>query len=232
MSKKNGSVTKKAASAASPTKAVVVDRWVGVTEHWSEVPQEHDFPAAALYLSLVCEPTEVRRLVAALKLAPSVRHQAKDLLRASGLALLPVDNAHVASDLAKIRRGERLSPVLLARGDFRRGMPLTIADGYHRVCASYHVNEDADIPCLLVDHKGAAPVPGFRLGSAAAAGSPGAGSPGAGPPGAGPAGAGDAAPPGAAPHDAASPGDGSGGPVSGSDSSGTGTGDTSSRPVA
>ncbi len=105
--------------------------------------------------------------MAALKLAPSVRHQAKDLLRASGLALLPVDNVHVASDLAKINRGEHLSPVLLVRGDFRRGVPLTIADGYHRVCASYHVNEDADIPCLLVDHKVSTALPGFRLGPAA-----------------------------------------------------------------
>jgi hypothetical protein len=146
-----------------PTKPVAVDRWVGVTEHWSEVPQEHDFPSAAAYLSLVCEPTEVRRLIAALKLAPALRHQAKDLLRASGLALLPPENVHVVADLAKIRRGDPLSPVLLVRGDFRRGMKLTIADGYHRICASYHVNEDADIPCLLVDHKGSAPVPGFRL---------------------------------------------------------------------
>jgi hypothetical protein len=141
-----------------------------VTEHWSEVPQEHDYPAAAAYLALVCEPTEVRRLVAALKLAPSVRHQAKDLLRASGLALLPADNVHVESDLAKIKRGEPLSPVLLVRGDFRRGVPLTIADGYHRVCASYHVNEDADIPCLLVDHKVSTAIPGFRLGSVASEG--------------------------------------------------------------
>jgi hypothetical protein len=167
MAKKNGSGTGTKKTASGPGKTVVVDRWVGVTEHWSEVPQDHDFPAAASFLSLVCEPTEVRRLVEALKLAPVVRHQAKDLLRASGLALLEVDNAHVASDLAKIRRGETLSPVLLVRGDYRRAMPLTIADGYHRVCASYHVNEDADIPCLLVDHKGPAPKPGFRLGSAA-----------------------------------------------------------------
>jgi hypothetical protein len=168
MAKKNGTGTKKVA--AGSTKPVVVDRWVGVTEHWSEVPQEHDFPAAAAYLSLVCEPTEVRRLIAALQLAPALRHQAKDLLRASGLALLAAENVHVAGDLAKIKRGEMLSPVLLVRGDFRRGMALTIADGYHRICASYYVNEDADIPCLLVDHKGSAPVPGFRLSSANAAG--------------------------------------------------------------
>jgi hypothetical protein len=26
---------------------------------------------------------------------------------------------------------------------------LTIADGYHRVCASYHIDEDADIPARM-----------------------------------------------------------------------------------
>ena len=25
------------------------------------------------------------------------------------------------------------------------------ADGYHRICASYHLNEDAEIPCRIVD---------------------------------------------------------------------------------
>ena len=83
--------------------------------------------------------------------SPLERRQAKDLLRASGLDLLPTDNAHVAADLAKVKRGESLSPVLLVRGEMRRGVPLTIADGYHRVCASYHLDENADIPCHLAD---------------------------------------------------------------------------------
>jgi hypothetical protein len=26
---------------------------------------------------------------------------------------------------------------------------LEIADGYHRICASYHLDEDADIPCRM-----------------------------------------------------------------------------------
>jgi hypothetical protein len=160
MSKKNGAGPKK--SEAGAVKAPPV-----VAEHWSEEPDEHDFPAAAAYLSLICEPTDVRKLVSALQASPTVRHQAKDLLRASGLALLPTDNVHVASDLAKIAHGQMLSPVLLVRGDFRRGNPLTIADGYHRVCASYHVSENADIPCHLVDHKVSAVGPGFRIGPAA-----------------------------------------------------------------
>ena len=120
-------------------------------EHWQDDPDEHDYPAAAAYLSLIHPPAEVKRVVGALQKARLERRQAKDLLRASGLDLLPSDNAHVAADLAKVKRGESLSPVLLVRGEMRRGVPLTIADGYHRVCASYHLDENADIPCHLAD---------------------------------------------------------------------------------
>jgi hypothetical protein len=40
--------------------------------------------------------------------------------------------------------------LLLLRGDAAHDVPLTVADGYHRICASYHINENADIPCHLV----------------------------------------------------------------------------------
>jgi hypothetical protein len=73
------------------------------------------------------------------------------VLRASGLPLLPKDNEHVARDLGKVDRGERLSPVLLIRGDLAAGRPLVIADGYHRICASYHLDENVDIPCRIAD---------------------------------------------------------------------------------
>ena len=118
-------------------------------EHWRDEPEDHDYPAAAAYLSLLCPPPEVKRLVASLRAAPLEHRLAKDLLRASRLALLPADNPHVATDLAKVKAGERLSPVLLVRGDVSRDVPMTIADGYHRVCASYHLDENAPIPCHL-----------------------------------------------------------------------------------
>jgi hypothetical protein len=176
--KSGGSSSGSSSSTSTSTKSDKSDKESGSVskprlmpvEHWGDRPAEHDYPAAASYLSLICEPTEVRRLVTALKAAPIERHFAKDLLRASGLALLPSDNVHVASDLAKVSKGEALSPVLLMRGDFRRGVPLTIADGYHRVCASYHIDENAAIPCHLVDHRSTAPVPGFRLGPVASGG--------------------------------------------------------------
>ena len=120
-------------------------------EHWKDEPDEHDFPAAATYLSLVLTPETVAPLVEALTAAAKVDHKAKDLLRASALPLLPANNVHVAADLAKVSSGRRLSPILLVRGQAENGIPLIVADGYHRICASYNLDEDADIPCRLVD---------------------------------------------------------------------------------
>ena len=119
-------------------------------EHWKAEPDDHDYPAAEAYLSLVLEPALVVRTVSALRRASLGFGKAKDLLRASRLELLGEDNAHVAVDLGRVRGGKKLSPVLLIRGDLVRGVPVTIADGYHRVCASYHVDENALIPFKLV----------------------------------------------------------------------------------
>ena len=122
---------------------------VTAKEHWKPEPEEHDYPAAASYLSLLLPQPSVDALVAELRAAPIGHWKAKDLLRASGLALLPTDNPHVSSDLKKVKDGEKLSPVLLVRGSMNRSAPLQIADGYHRICASYHLDEDADIPCRM-----------------------------------------------------------------------------------
>ena len=121
------------------------------SEHWKHTPEVHDYPAAESYLTLVASPELARAAVAALESAPIVSYQAKDLLRASRLELLGEDNPHVAGDLRKIRKGERLSPVLVVRGSAGAGLPLTVADGYHRICASWHTDEDESIPCKIVD---------------------------------------------------------------------------------
>jgi len=120
-------------------------------ERWMAMPEDHDYPAAGDYLTLLLDEAAAGAVVAALEKAPLVHRKAKDLLRASGLPLLPADNAHVARDLQKVAAGKRLSPVLLVRGDLARGVPLAVADGYHRICASYHLDENADIPCRIAD---------------------------------------------------------------------------------
>lgn len=117
---------------------------------WKSEPDEHDYPAAASYLALIAAPAQVDDLVKRLQCAALEHFKAKDMLRAAGLALLPVDNPHVASDLAKVHKGKPLSPVLIVRGDLASGVAAQIADGYHRVCASYHLDENTDIPCRII----------------------------------------------------------------------------------
>jgi hypothetical protein len=119
-------------------------------EHWQIEPDEHDFPAARTYLSLVCSPALAATLVKLLERAPTTSYQAKDLLRASRLRLLDENNKHVARDLQKVQNGIKLSPILLVRGRFDKNRDLVIADGYHRVCASYWLDENSVIPCRIV----------------------------------------------------------------------------------
>jgi hypothetical protein len=123
-----------------------------VTQNWADKPDPGDFPAAADYLSLLMPDAIAKRLVGRLRTAPIARRKAKDLLRASRLPVLPPENFHVAKDVKKVNAGKKLSPVLLVRGRVGQAeIPLTIADGYHRICASYHLDENADIPCRIVD---------------------------------------------------------------------------------
>jgi hypothetical protein len=117
---------------------------------WKNEPDDRDYPAAGDYLALLATPGQINEIVAALKNAPIVYKKAKDLLRASRLALLPTDDPHVRVDLKKIKKGKPLSPILVVRGELNTGVAMQIADGYHRVCASYHTDENIDIPVRIV----------------------------------------------------------------------------------
>jgi hypothetical protein len=115
------------------------------SEHWKDEPEPQDFPAAENYLSLLVGRVAAGVLVNALRAEQTLEHfAAKDLLRASGLPLLAADDSEVTSDFKKVKKGDKLSPVLLVHGD-----PLWVADGYHRICASYHLNEKTLVPCLM-----------------------------------------------------------------------------------
>lgn len=118
---------------------------------WRAKPATHDYPAAANYLGLIADPATVKQLVAALQKQPVEHYRANDILRAARLPLLELEDPSVRRDLGKLTAGESWAPVLMIRGDVLRDSPLTIADGYHRVCASYHLSEDTPVPCQIVD---------------------------------------------------------------------------------
>ena len=118
-------------------------------EHWQDEPEAQDFPAAESYLSLLVGRTVAHKLVKVLRKETALEHfAAKDILRASGLPLLAADDSEVSADFAKVKKGKKLSPVLLVYGE-----PLWVADGYHRVCASYHLDEKTLVPCRMTGRK-------------------------------------------------------------------------------
>jgi hypothetical protein len=115
---------------------------------WLDEVEEHDYPAAESYLLLIYGPARVKRLIAGLRAAKITEFKAKDIFRASQLSLLGISNVHVERDRWKIRDGEELSPLLLVRDENNGKM--TIADGYHRLCAIYSFSEDVSIRCKIV----------------------------------------------------------------------------------
>jgi hypothetical protein len=115
---------------------------------WLDAPEDHDYPAAASYLALTMGPKMVTKTVSSLRKAKLSHFKAKDIFRASGLSLLGVSNSHVEKDRKKIQKGVFLSPLLLVRAP-ELGKVI-VADGYHRLCAVYGVNEEALIPCQIV----------------------------------------------------------------------------------
>jgi len=121
---------------------------------WEDAPADQDYAAAARYLSLLMSAERSTELANGLKKGSLIAHRANDLLRASGLSLVPPDDPEVAADLKKVKQGKKLSPVLLVRGELDDERPLTVADGYHRICASYHLDPDSEIPCRVVSRSG------------------------------------------------------------------------------
>jgi hypothetical protein len=118
---------------------------------WAKCPQTQDYEGAARYLDLLCTPSAVQRIVKAYRQGKPTMFAAKDLLRASALPLLSKEDVHVDGDLKRIRKGRSLAPVLLIRGYTSHGVPLTIADGYHRICAICYFDESEPVPCFLVN---------------------------------------------------------------------------------
>jgi len=115
---------------------------------WLADPEDHDYPAAGSYLSLLYDDASVEKYVDQLRKASMSKFKAKDIFRASGLSLLGISNSHVEHDREKVLAGQSLSPLLLVRA--KSNQAVIIADGYHRMCAVYSFDEDALIPCKIV----------------------------------------------------------------------------------
>ncbi|MES1981823.1 MAG: hypothetical protein V4443_05035 [Pseudomonadota bacterium] len=115
---------------------------------WLKDPEEHDYPAAESYLSLIYEPHTASSLVHQLKQSSTVEFKAKDIIRASGQSLYDMRDLPLEKKENRILDGDPLSPLLLVRD--RANGKVVIADGYHRLCSVWELDEEALVPCRII----------------------------------------------------------------------------------
>jgi hypothetical protein len=120
---------------------------------WEDLPEDHDYPSALSYLTLISSNEVADSIIRRLRATPIDHFKAKDIVRAAQIPLLPKSNYHVHKNLRRIEKQKPRSPIILVRGNGYEGVPLTIADGYHRACAVYWSDEDAYINVKIVDWK-------------------------------------------------------------------------------
>jgi hypothetical protein len=112
---------------------------------WLDDVADHDYDAAAAYLSLKLDEEEVHKAVKRLRNAPLTTRRANDILRAAGLTAARLDDPGVMKDLIKVIEGRHLSPVLVVSAKERAD----IADGYHRVSLVYRIDPYGEVPLKL-----------------------------------------------------------------------------------
>jgi hypothetical protein len=116
---------------------------------WKKDVVGHDFEAAEAFLSIRLNPDKAKSLVKRLKEASVTERRANDILRASRLEPLPLNDPGVLRDLAKLTAGEKLSPVLVVSLDDGA----EIADGYHRVSLAYALDPFGAVPLRIASLK-------------------------------------------------------------------------------
>ena len=112
---------------------------------WLEDVAKHDYDAAYNYLSLRFDEKRATDIVDRMKKAKVTQRRANDILRATGLAALPLTDPGVQRDLLKLLSGDKLSPALVC--DQKPGAD--IADGYHRVSLAYNIDPFMSVPLRM-----------------------------------------------------------------------------------
>lgn len=116
--------------------------------NWLSQPAAKDYPAAENYLQLVFKKKRAVKLANKLRRARVTKFAAKDILRASGLPLAGMRAFDWKIQRNEVKNHTPLSPILLVRRG--GGKPLVVADGFHRLCAVFAFDQQADVLCKIV----------------------------------------------------------------------------------
>jgi hypothetical protein len=112
---------------------------------WKKDVVAHDFDAAEAFLSIRLNPQKAKSLVKRLRESSVTERRANDILRASRLEPLPLNDPGVLRDLVLVAAGEKLSPVLVVSLD--DGAEIT--DGYQRVSLTYALDPFRVVPLRI-----------------------------------------------------------------------------------
>jgi len=113
---------------------------------WRGRPQNKDYDAAQTYLSLLMSAKDAAAAARQLRKAPIVHYVARDVIRAAGVSPLGIGDTE--EERQKILSGEKIAPLLLMRAP--RTDRVVVADGFHRLCTVYRLDEQASVPCKSV----------------------------------------------------------------------------------
>ena len=114
---------------------------------WLDKPADKDVKAAESFLQLLYGPKKARRYSKSLEIADLEKYPARDLLRASETPIAEVQAFDWLKQRKEIAAGTAMSPILLIRQE--NGGHLIIADGFHRLCAVFSIDQDAPVPCFI-----------------------------------------------------------------------------------
>ena len=110
---------------------------------WYGVLKPEHIDAAIDYLSLFFDKARLK--VIKKKITENqknlISYKAKDILRASGFAPLSPNDSEIVDQLKRIRNGLPLHPIILVTVNSK----LYIADGFHRVCACYSLDDATEV---------------------------------------------------------------------------------------
>ena len=116
--------------------------------HWSATLQERQVIGALNFLRLLLSEKEVKKAGKQLRRKFTITfHAAKDIIRASQSQMVADSDDNLKEQLRKIKVGESISPIVLLRLERR----VIVADGFHRLCAGYKIDEKQKIACIEIE---------------------------------------------------------------------------------
>lgn len=116
---------------------------MGKPVKWIKRPRKKDYPSAEAYLTLTLGQGRARRLIKRLRAAKLRKLPARDILRASRTPMSEVRAFDWVRQNKDIKKGRPFAPLLLVC-DTRSGK-LIVADGFHRLCAAFAQNQNANV---------------------------------------------------------------------------------------